>query len=133
MGTPTPLFRGNPFTINFAYDFGSPTENASYTGISVGKKLGYNPGNSALIINSGFPTNRFEAIVTFYDKNTGLMNINQVTNIRGSTFGLTGFTISLAGERGGNLYSGSGTPGSSQGRVGDWYMNTVSGDLYIKS
>lgn len=130
---PTPAFKLRPYLSDFTAVL-VPSENATISGLNIGPKLSYISGNSVLIVNTQYPSNRFEAIVTTYDQTTGILAIEQVTNIRGMSFGGPKlYTINVCGERGTNILTGSGIPSSTIGRPGDIYINTNSGDMLIKS
>ena len=130
---PTPAFKLRPYLTDFTATI-LPSENATISGLTIGPKLSYISGNSVLIVNTQYPSNRFEAIVTSYDQNTGVLAIEQVTNIRGMSFGGPKvYTINICGERGTAIFTGSTIPSSTAGRSGDIYINTSSGDMLIKS
>ena len=128
---PTPAFRlrGDQYLKTFSANL-TPTENGTITGINIGTNLAYSAGNSILILTSA--TNKFEAIVTSYTPSTGLMDITEITNIRGSTFGSQIYQINLSGERGTNWYSGTTGPTGGAGRIGDFWINIATGELYQK-
>lgn len=129
-----PLFRGKPYFAVFTHTFSSnPEENGTVT-LTIGSKYSFTTGNSVIIAPRLTDTHRFEAIVTSYDSSTGVIQLSELTNIRGSSFSTIGlWTITLAGERGSKITYGSGIPNSNIGRVGDTYIDTITGEMYVKS
>lgn len=112
----------------------TPTENGT---ISVGpilslKYLAYTSGQSVLVAKAAVPTSKFEAIVDTYDPSAGTLTLKDITSLSG-TFGTSNYAINLVGERGSKITSGSGAPSSTAGRVGDLYIDTVTGQVYIKT
>ena len=130
---PTPAFKLRPYISEFTAIL-NPVENGVISELNIGSKLSYITGNSVLIINSQHRSNRFEAIVTNYNSSTGIIALEQITNIRGISFGgPKSYTINLCGERATQILTGSSTPSSTSGRPGDIFINTSSGDMLIKS
>ena len=130
---PTPAFRLRPYTVTFSATI-NPTENGTISSLSIGPQYGYVSGNSVLVTNTQYPTNRFEALVTSYSVSAGTMALEQLTNIRGMSFGgPKNYTMALCGERGSSVLTGSTTPVSLSGRAGDVFIDVSTGDLYIKS
>lgn len=130
-----PLTRGKPYYATFSATL-SPTENGTVT-TNVGKKYSFSPGNTVIISRDVNSLLRFEGIVDSYDSSTGSMSIKEITNIKtggGGTWPQTGtFNISLGGQRGSLISSGTGAPSSSIGRSGDMYIDSTTGQVYIKS
>jgi hypothetical protein len=103
-------------------------------GSSMGLKyLAYTPGQSVLIVRGGSPNDQFEAIIQSYDPSAGSMVLERPTSIIGTTFGAANYTINLVGQRGSIITQGSGPPPSTFGRPGDMYIDTDTGDVYVKS
>lgn len=127
-----PAFRLRPYKISFIATL-NPSENQTILNLNIGSKLLYTAGNSVLIINETESDNKFEAIVTSYNIDTGFINLEQITNIHGSNFGgPKKYTINLCGERGSTILTGTGVPSSSVGRLGDIFIDLSSGNLLIK-
>lgn len=130
-----PLSRGKPYYSIFSAVSLSPAENGSVT-INIGAKYSFAPGNTVIVTRSLNPLLRFEAIVSSYDQSTGSMDLSEITNVKaggGGSWPNSGqFVITLSGERGSRITSGSGQPSSSSGRQGDMYIDTVTGEVYIK-
>jgi hypothetical protein len=135
-GTPIRI-TGDIYQTEFTANL-SPIENGtlSISFQSLNPNLGYSTGQSALIISKSDPTNVFEAIITAISKTVGgiyTINLEQITNIKGSTFGNQTYILNLTGERGKSMINGTTGPTGTQGRIGDMFLNTQTGDLYIKS
>lgn len=134
----TPLFRGKPYYAIFSTSPAiTPVENNSLT-IVIGTRYSFAPGNSVIITNTLNSGLRFEGIVSSYNSDTdGQMVISDITNIRtagGGSWPQSGpFTISLAGERGSKIIGGASPPDNGTGRDGDMYVNTATGEVFIKS
>lgn len=135
-GTPIRI-TGDIYQVEFNANF-TPSENAtiSFNFQSTNPNLGYSASQSVLICSKAAPTNRFEAIITAISKTIAgvyYIDLEQITNITGSTFGNQTYVLNLTGERGKSMFNGTTGPTGSQGRIGDMFLDTVSGDLYIKS
>jgi len=138
-----PLFRGKPYNAIFSATINTPVSEGSSISISGNslKKLNFDTGNTVVVSAQSNPTNRFEGIVSSYDRNAGTMTISEVTNIRnesnilvkGNFGGPRDYSILLSGERGSKIFSNTATPASSVGRLGDYYIEISTGKLYIKS
>lgn len=129
----TPLTRGKPYFARFTHIFPTiPVENDTFSNINIGSKYSFTGGNS-VIIKSQFTSSRFEAVVDSYDSSTGVMSISEITNILGDLSGIGIWTITLAGQRGSKITSGSGVPVVLVGRPGDMYIDTDTGQIYLKS
>jgi hypothetical protein len=55
------------------------------------------------------------------------------TSIVGSTFGSANYTVNLVGQRGSIITQGSGPPAPTFGRPGDMYIDTNTGQVYVKT
>lgn len=98
------------------------------------KNLAYTINNSVIIQNTSDPSTYFEAMIGGYNRNTGRTTLINVTNIYGSNYSIgEQFSINLTGKRGTNWYFNTGPPITSIGRVGDFYINKFTGELYIKT
>ena len=129
-GTPIRI-TGTTFQVEFTADL-TPVENSTIL-VQISKALGYSSGQSVLVISKSNPSNVFEAIVTSYSATTGWLALEQITNIKGSTFGDQIYILNLAGERGKSMFNGTTGPSNNVGRPGDMFLDTITGDLYIKS
>lgn len=135
---PTPLTRGRPYYATFSATDLAPIENGTLS-INIGSKYSFIPGNTVIIYNSINALLRFEAIVQSYDMGSGDMELYQITNIKQGAggswpqMGSKTYVISLAGQRGSIISSSTGAPSSTSGRVGDMYIDSTTGSVYIKS
>lgn len=128
-----PLFRGKPYTTSFTVSPAIlPNENDTLT-FNIGKKYSFTPGNSVIISGTLATSSRFEAIVDVYDPLTGDMTVTEITNIKNFTTAIAPLTITLTGERGSKILANSGAPSNTNGRSGDMYIDTATGEVYIKS
>jgi hypothetical protein len=120
--------------VAFSADISTPVENGKLTITqSYGLRfLAYTAGQSVRVSKAADPSTYFEAIVESYDGATYTIVLSDITSVNGSTWGASNYTINLVGERGSKITSGSGAPSSSAGRVGDIYIDTVTGEVYIK-
>lgn len=134
-GDPVPIgdkYKRASFYANFATpvaDTGTVTIGPTY-GL---RYLAYTAGQSVLIVRGGSPADQFEAIITSYDPASGTLVLEQPTLIVGSTFGSANYTINLVGQRGGRITQSAGPPAASFGRAGDMYIDTTTGDVYVKT
>lgn len=132
---PVPLSRGKPYYSIFSASL-SPVENNSVSA-NIGSKYSFAPGNTVIITRTMNSFLKFEGIVNSYDSSTGDITIDQITNIKsggGGSWPSTGqFVITLGGERGSKITAGGSAPSSTSGREGDMYINTSTGEVYIKS
>ena len=138
-----PLFRGKPYNAVFSATISTPISEGSSVSISGSslKKLNFDIGNTVIISAESNPTNKFEGIISAYNRNTGTMTISEITNIRneanilinGNFGGPRNYNILLSGERGSKIFSNTTTPTNTVGRIGDLYIETSTGKLYIKS
>jgi photosystem II stability/assembly factor-like uncharacterized protein len=134
-GDPVPI--GDKYKrASFYANFSTPVEDTGT--VTIGptyglRYLAYTEGQSVLIVRGGSPADQFEAIVTSYDPAEGTLVLEQPTLIVGSTFGSANYTINLVGQRGGRIAQGSGPPATNFGRPGDMYIDTVTGDVYVKT
>lgn len=125
----TPLLRGKPYMALVTLP-NSPVENETMI-INVGSKYSFTEGNSVIIAgryNTGF---HFEAIVGSYVADTGVMTLDEITNIVGTYTQLC--TVTLAGQRGSKIIGGNGAPNDTSGRPGDLYIDKITGEIYLKS
>lgn len=99
--------------------------------------LPYSKNNSVIITNKDFPSTRFEAMVNSYNSLNGLIEVYKITNIFGTRYlSSSRFTINLTGERGYQWYVQTGNPNTvavSLGRFGDLYVDSVSGNVFVKN
>lgn len=132
-GEPTPI--GDKYKrVSFYANISPPAENDSRTiGPTMGlRHLAYTAGQSVLILR-GASTDSFEAIITSYDSSAGTLVLEQITSIVGNTFGSANYTVNLVGQRGSKITQSSGAPSSTLGRPGDLYIDTVTGQVYVKT
>lgn len=126
---------GPQYLATIDYPFNIPVENTPMT-IYLPYDLQYTKNNSVILTNTTDPGTRFEGVVTSYDRLTGTMVLNKITNIFGTNYGFTNrFIINLTGERGSQWFSRTGPPNlvaSNIGRFGDFYIDAESGEIYIK-
>lgn len=131
----TPLTRGKPYYATFSATL-SPTENGTIT-INIGKKYSFSPGNTVIVSRSVNSLLTFEGLVGSYNSGTGDMTITDITNIKsgggGSWPQIGSFNISLGGQRGSLISGGNGAPSTQVGRLGDMYIDSTTGNVYIKS
>lgn len=130
-----PLFRGKPYVTRFTVSpaLTIPAENATLTGINVGVKYSFITGNSVIIRGFFDSTSGFEAIVDSYDPDTGLMDLIEITNVKGFTSAVGSFLMTLAGQRGSKIFYGSADPPPDTfGRTDDIYISGVTGKVYYK-
>lgn len=134
-GEPVPLgdkYKRVAFYANFAtpvVDTGTVT-----LGPTMGlKHLAYTAGQSVLVVRGGSPADQFEAIIQSYSPSTGSMVLEKPTTIVGTTFGSANYTINLVGQRGSIITQGSGVPSLTAGRPGDMYIDTDTGQVYVKT
>jgi hypothetical protein len=126
-----PLSRGKPYmTLVTLPNVSAPVEN-DILSFNIGPKYSFTAGNSVIIAGRFNMTFRFEAIVDEYNATTGAMTIVNITNIVGTYTQVC--TITLAGQRGSKIVGGSGVPSVSVGRSGDMYIDTTTGEVYLKS
>lgn len=133
---PIPLTRGKPYYAMFSATSLLPEENGTFS-TNIGPKYSFAPGNTVIVTRSINALLRFEAVVSTYDSSTGDIELYDITNIKSSIYGnwpATGdFIMTLAGERGSKITSGTDAPDTVVGREGDMYINTSTGEVYIKS
>lgn len=131
-----PLNRGKPYYALFTASPGiTPVENDTIT-TTIGAKYSFAPGNSVIISGQLNTLMRFEAIVSSYNASTGSITLSEITNIKtggGGSWPQSLLVITLAGERGSKITSGNGLPDSNLGRIGDMYIDSTTGNVYIKS
>ena len=133
-----PLIRGSPYLVKFTINppglVAAIVENSNVTFL-VGAKYNFREGNSVLVTKNPPSTDRFEAVVSAYNPSTGVITLSEVTNVRGSwPIGFSGpVTMNLTGERGSGVLVGPGAPTSEKGRIGDVYIDTSSGAMYLKT
>lgn len=111
-----------------------PTDNSTLS-FRANSNLAYNIGNSILIQHVTEQNTQFEGKVLTYIKSTGQFEVNKITNISGSSYGAlfaNKFLVNLAGTRGSNWFLNSGNPTGGVGRVGDFYINAITGEIFIK-
>lgn len=111
-----------------------PTENSTitFTGIA---GLSYSRGDSILVQRISDETTRFEGIVLSYTRSTGIFEVNNITNIRGINYGVSfvnEFSVNLSGTRGSNWFLDNNNPTGGVGRIGDFYINQITGEVFIK-
>jgi hypothetical protein len=126
----TLLTRGKPYYVKFNATLPTPTEGGTLS-IDIGQKYSFTEGNTVIVSAQFNSAIRFEAIVTSYTSNT--IVLEDITNIMGNFASTTLFQMSLAGERGSKIRYGTGAPGSLVGRSGDMYIDSTTGEVYIKS
>ena len=119
----------------FPFNFDKPTENTNYINLQTVSGLAYTVNESVIVGNLSDTTTYFEGVVKAYNSTTGIMNISFVTNINGTTYGNGNtFYINLTGQRGTKWYSeATGPTGQYIGRIGDYYIDTVSGYVYQRT
>ena len=134
-GVPVPI--GDKYNrVAFYANFSTPVADTGTVtiGPTMGLKyLAYTAGQAGLIVRGGSPKDQFEAIITSYDSSTGTLVLQNPTSIIGSTFGSANYTVNLVGQRGSIITQGSGPPPSTFGRPGDMYIDTNTGQVYVKS
>ena len=110
-----------------------PNENEALL-VFADTNLGYSINNSVIIQHTSDPSTYFEAMIGAYNASTGRTTLINTTNIYGSNYDVTQqFSINLSGRRGTNWYFNTGPPITSVGRVGDFYIDNFTGELYIKT
>lgn len=128
-----PISRGKPYYAKFTASL-NPTENGTITsGLNIGSKYSFASGNSVIISGQFISSTRFEAIVTNYDSSTGDMTLESITNLSGTFTPSMLLQITLTGQRGSKIVAASGTPSVNTGRSGDMYVNSTTGEVFIKS
>jgi hypothetical protein len=134
-GEPVPI--GDKYKrVAFYANFSTPTADTGTVtlGPTIGLRyLAYTVGQSVLVVRGGSPNDSFEAIIQSYNSATGAMTLERPTLISGSTFGSANYTINLVGQRGAVITQGSGAPDVNFGRPGDMYIDTVTGQVYVKT
>jgi hypothetical protein len=125
-----PLTRGKPYYAKFTASL-SPTENAELS-FTIPQKYSFATGNSVIVSGQFALGIRFEGIVKSYNED-GLIVLESITNIKGTFQNNMALQITLAGERGSKIMAANGTPVESQGRPGDLYINSATGEVYIKN
>lgn len=92
-------------------------------------------GNSVIIQNLDNTNTQFEGIISNYDSVNGTITLRDITNIFGSGYGSVLYTwlINLSGPRGTKFFSSSNYVISRElGRIGDYYLDQITGELYLR-
>jgi len=96
--------------------------------------LAYSINNSVIVQHTTDASTYFEGIISSYNQVTGQIVLTSITNVYGNSYGINQqFSINLSGKRGTQWYFNTGPPVSSIGRVGDFYIDNITGQLYSKS
>lgn len=128
-----PLSRGKPYMTKVTLPNNTaPVEN-DILSFNIGPKYSFTAGNSVIIAGQFNTSFRFEAVVTSYSSTTGAMVIANITNITEPLSYTKICTITLAGQRGSKIIGGNGAPTTTSGRSGDMYIDTTTGEVYLKS
>ena len=129
--------RAPKYYSEFQFDFvGVPVENGYAVNVPIGIGLAYSQNESVIITNLTDPTSRFEVIIQNYNSITGIADIGKYTNILGTTYGNSIYSINLSGERGSKWYSyptGPTGPYVNTGRIGDFYIDENTGYVYVRT
>ena len=126
-----PLTRGKPYYAKFSANL-TPVENTDLE-FTIPSKHSFAAGNTVIVSGQYTSSIRFEGIVKSYNESTGNIVLESITNITGLFSGNMALQINLAGERGSRITAIPGNPPESGGRPGDIFINSTSGEIYIKS
>jgi hypothetical protein len=130
----TLLTRGKPYYVKFTTPSSlSPTEGGTISNINIGEKYSFTAGNTVIVSGQFNSAIRFEAVVTAYTSN--LISLGDITNITGFPTSNQLYQMTLAGERGSKIRASAGNPNTLNiaGRSGDLYIDSTTGEVYIKS
>lgn len=95
--------------------------------------LDFSIGNTVIVQNLDYVNTQFEGIIQSYNKDNGIIIIESITNVFGLGYVNTyRWSINLSGSRSTKIFKTNISPGSSFGRIGDYYIDSTTGELYLK-
>lgn len=97
------------------------------------RHLDFSVGNTVIIQNLQNTNTQFEGIILSYDKINGSITLEKITNIFGSYSSNPNllWSINLSGPRGAKIFK-TNIQSPQFGRIGDYYIDSITGELYLK-